>query len=121
MYHFNTMPSGFSPLVKTLSPTSMGNFGAPAAAGVEVRCRRVLTPDAAREALGASPSVRLHEQGPTPRRAGDPDAVHVGRVRFVDPGRPDSGLMLWVVADNLRQGAASNAVAVAESLLGPEA
>jgi aspartate-semialdehyde dehydrogenase len=29
--------------------------------------------------------------------------------------------MLWVVADNLRQGAASNAVAVAESLLGPGA
>ena len=97
-------------------PTAVGH-----GMGVEVRCRRVLTPDAAREALGASPSVRLHEQGPTPRRAGDPDAVHVGRVRFVDPGRPDSGLMLWVVADNLRQGAASNAVAVAESLLGPGA
>jgi aspartate-semialdehyde dehydrogenase len=43
------------------------------------------------------------------------DAVYVGRVR-VDPS-VDFGVNLWVVSDNLRKGAALNAVQVGESLL----
>ncbi|MHC4838628.1 MAG: Asd/ArgC dimerization domain-containing protein [Planctomycetota bacterium] len=84
---------------------------------VELRCRRALDPAAAAAALAAVPAVRLHEEPPSPRRVDDPDLIHVGRLRAVDPARPGSGLMLWVVADNLRQGAASNAVAVAEAVL----
>jgi aspartate-semialdehyde dehydrogenase len=85
---------------------------------VELRCRRGLDPAAAAAALAAVPTVRLHEEAPSPRRVDDPDAIHVGRLRAVDPTRPEAGLMLWLVADNLRQGAASNAVAVAAELLG---
>ena len=85
---------------------------------VEVRCARSLDLKDARLALAAVPSIRLYEVAPTPRRIDDPDAVHVGRLRFVDAARPNAGLLLWVVADNLRQGAAANAVAVAEAALG---
>lgn len=85
---------------------------------LEVRCARSLALEDARQALAAVPSIQLHQRAPTPRRIDDPDAVHVGRLRFVDAERPHAGLLLWVVADNLRQGAASNAVAVAEAALG---
>jgi aspartate-semialdehyde dehydrogenase len=84
---------------------------------VELRCSRALDPAAAAAALAAVPAVQLHEEAPSPRRVDDPDLIHVGRLRAVDPTRPGVGLMLWVVADNLRQGAASNAVAVAEAAL----
>ena len=84
---------------------------------VEVRCRRSLTPEVAREALAAVPSIRLEEAAPTPRHVAGRDTVHVGRLRALDAERPEAGLMLWVVADNLRQGAATNAVATAEALL----
>ncbi len=52
---------------------------------------------------------------PTPREAAGQDEVLVGRVRQ-EEGRPD-GLLFWVVADNLRKGAATNAVQTAEAAL----
>ncbi|MBL1066376.1 aspartate-semialdehyde dehydrogenase [Streptomyces sp. 7-21] len=58
-----------------------------------------------REVLGAFP---------TPRTAGDPNSVHVGRVR-VSPDNP-RGFWLWIVADNVRIGAALNALQIAEAL-----
>ena len=53
---------------------------------------------------------------PTARQATGQDGVFVGRIRE-DLGAPN-GLACWVVADNLRKGAASNAVDIAELLLG---
>jgi aspartate-semialdehyde dehydrogenase len=53
---------------------------------------------------------------PTARQATGRDGVFVGRIRE-DLGAPN-GLACWVVADNLRKGAASNAVDIAELLLG---
>ncbi|MFA0776759.1 MAG: hypothetical protein PVTTEEND_000473 [Candidatus Fervidibacter sp.] len=52
---------------------------------------------------------------PTPWEAAGKNAVFVGRIRN-DPFNPH-GLWLWVVADNLRKGAALNAVQIAETLV----
>ncbi|MFF4186685.1 aspartate-semialdehyde dehydrogenase [Streptomyces sp. NPDC001691] len=70
-------------------------------------------------ALVALPEVVVHDRDvvgafPTPRTAGAADHVHVGRIR-VTPHDP-RGLWLWVVADNLRIGAALNAIQIAEAL-----
>ena len=73
-----------------------------------------LSPEEAREALAAAPHVQLAE-APTPRDAAGRDEVLVGRIRR-DP-TTESGLALWVVNDNLRKGAALNAVQIAETLL----
>jgi aspartate-semialdehyde dehydrogenase len=76
-----------------------------------------LTPVRAREVLERAPSVRVVER-PTPRDAVGGDEVLVGRIREDPVGR---GLMLWGVCDNLRKGAALNAVQVAELLLARQA
>jgi aspartate-semialdehyde dehydrogenase len=72
-----------------------------------------LSPDDAREILSAAPSITLAEL-PTPRDAVGRDDVLVGRIREDTAGR---GLALWVVCDNLRKGAALNAIQIAELLL----
>ena len=57
---------------------------------------------------------------PKPKDAVGQDPVYVGRIRD-DVGNP-GGIQMWVVADNLRKGAALNAVQIAEGvLIGPEA
>ncbi|MBX7147052.1 MAG: aspartate-semialdehyde dehydrogenase [Alphaproteobacteria bacterium] len=73
--------------------------------------------------LAKQPEVTVYEgQGlegyPTPRTINNFDHVHVGRVR-VDPDNPKAG-WLWLVADNLRIGAALNAIQIAEIFLGKE-
>ncbi len=52
---------------------------------------------------------------PTPLEAQDHDEVFVGRVRIDDT--VDSGINMWVVADNIRKGAATNAVQIAERII----
>ena len=73
-----------------------------------------LSPDEARALLERAPHVRPVEL-PTPREAAGRDDVLVGRIRR-DP-TVERGLALWVVNDNLRKGAALNAIQVAEVLL----
>jgi aspartate-semialdehyde dehydrogenase len=68
----------------------------------------------ARELLGAAPGLRL-EDAPTPRAAVGIDDVLVGRIRQ-DP-TVANGIVLFVVGDNLRKGAALNAIQIAELLL----
>jgi aspartate-semialdehyde dehydrogenase len=84
------------------------------AQAVWIETERELSPDEAREALSASPQIRLTDL-PTPGEATGQDEVLVGRIRR-DPtvGR---GIALWIVNDNLRKGAALNAVQIAELLL----
>jgi aspartate-semialdehyde dehydrogenase len=60
----------------------------------------------------------IENQYPMPLFAKDKDEVFVGRVRRDES--IDNGLNIWVVADNLRKGAATNAVQIAEYLLGKE-
>ena len=66
--------------------------------------------------LGKAPGVVVTDV-PNPLQATGRDDVYVGRVR-ADQAAPDGkGLNLFVVGDNLRKGAALNAVQVAEELL----
>jgi aspartate-semialdehyde dehydrogenase len=77
---------------------------------------RPLSPQRALELLASAPGVSLVDV-PTPLAAAGTDPSLVGRVR-VDPTVPDGrGLALFVVGDNLRKGAALNAVQIAEALL----
>jgi aspartate-semialdehyde dehydrogenase len=73
-----------------------------------------LSPDQARSILGRAPHLRL-EDFPTPASAAGQDDILVGRIRQ-DPTEPN-GLALWAVNDNLRKGAALNAVQIAELIL----
>jgi aspartate-semialdehyde dehydrogenase len=73
-----------------------------------------LTADHARTLLGEAPSVRV-EDFPSPGKAKAIDDVLVGRIRR-DP-TVDRGLALFLASDNLRKGAALNAIQIAELLL----
>lgn len=77
--------------------------------------------DEVRKILSASPGVVLvddpaKQQYPMPKDAHERDEVFVGRLRR-DETQPKT-LNMWIVSDNLRKGAATNAVQVAEYLLG---
>jgi aspartate-semialdehyde dehydrogenase len=77
---------------------------------------RPLSVARATELLGGAPGVELSEI-PTPLQAAGSDPSYVGRIRQ-DPGVPDGrGLALFVSNDNLRKGAALNAVQIAELLI----
>lgn len=84
---------------------------------VEFHCP--VSVEAARAALATAPGVVLMDetkgQFPQPIHAEGTDHTYVGRVRQ-DPSNPNA-LCLWLVADNLRKGAASNAVQCAEELV----
>lgn len=71
--------------------------------------------DDARSILKTAPGVVLCDSPPLPLEVEGRDEVFVGRIRK-DPTVPH-GLVMWVVADNLRKGAATNAVQIAEKLL----
>jgi aspartate-semialdehyde dehydrogenase len=74
--------------------------------------------EGARAALAAMPGLAVLTDGrePLPRDAAGRDDVLVGRLRL-DRDRPRT-LHLWIVADNLRKGAATNAVQIAELVVG---
>jgi aspartate-semialdehyde dehydrogenase len=80
---------------------------------VWVETEDALSPNGAREILSAAPSVTVTDL-PTPRDAVGRDEVLVGRIRQDTAG---NGLSLWVVCDNLRKGAALNAIQIAELLM----
>jgi aspartate-semialdehyde dehydrogenase len=84
---------------------------------VWIELERPLAPDRARELLAAAPAVRLVDL-PTPKDAAGVDDVLVGRVRR-DP-TVENGLVLFLCCDNLRKGAALNAIQIAELLLSQE-
>jgi len=87
---------------------------------VNVETREPLDPDRARELLAAAPGVEVVDDPAASRfpmaiEAAGRDDVLVGRIRR-DPGN-ERALDMWIVADNLRKGAATNAVQLAELLL----
>jgi aspartate-semialdehyde dehydrogenase len=86
---------------------------------VNVETRTPLSPARARQLLAEAPGVTVIDDPPAARyplaiEASERDEVLVGRIRR-DPGN-DQALDLWIVADNLRKGAATNAVQIAELL-----
>jgi aspartate-semialdehyde dehydrogenase len=84
------------------------------AEAVWIETENPLSADDARSLLDESPGIRV-EDFPTPRAAVGIDDVLVGRIRR-DP-TVENGLVLFVVCDNLRKGAALNAIQIAEFLL----
>jgi aspartate-semialdehyde dehydrogenase len=87
---------------------------------VNVETREPLSPERARQLLAAAPGVTVVDDPGASRfpmaiAAAGRDDVFVGRIRR-DPGN-ERALDLWVVSDNLRKGAATNAVQIAELLV----
>jgi aspartate-semialdehyde dehydrogenase len=88
---------------------------------VFVELKEMLSAAECRELLGSAPGVIVEDDPkariyPTPAEVAGKDEVYVGRIR---PDLSSSrGLALWVVSDNLRKGAALNAVQIAERALG---
>ncbi|MEM9292808.1 MAG: aspartate-semialdehyde dehydrogenase [Acidobacteriota bacterium] len=93
---------------------------------VWVETEKEASPQAVRELLATAPGVAVVDDPsaalasgryPTARAADGRDPVYVGRIRRDTSRSDDHGLALWVVADNIRKGAALNAVQVAEGLV----
>ena len=86
---------------------------------INVELERPLKPNEARAALAAMPGVIVYDDPgkklyPMPLDATGKDEVYIGRIR--EDESITNGLNLWVVSDNLRKGAALNAVQIAEHL-----
>ncbi|MFO0706235.1 MAG: aspartate-semialdehyde dehydrogenase [Nitrospira sp.] len=87
---------------------------------INVELAKPLSPNDARAALAAMPGVIVYDDPkkklyPMPLDATGKDEVYVGRIR--EDVSVTNGLNLWVVSDNLRKGAALNAVQIAECLV----
>jgi aspartate-semialdehyde dehydrogenase len=87
---------------------------------VNVETERKLTADEARRILANAPGVVVVDDPatrayPMPALAAGTDAVFVGRIR--EDNSLEHGLNLWIVSDNVRKGAALNAVQIAERLV----
>jgi len=87
---------------------------------VHVEFSQPMSPDEARHIFAQAPGIKLLDDTaislyPQPWSAAGTDEVFVGRIRR-DVSHP-KGLVLWVVADNLRKGAALNAVQIAEQVI----
>jgi len=87
---------------------------------VNIEFENPISVDEARNILRSAPGcvvIDKHEPGGyvTPHEAAGEDATYISRIR-TDP-TVDSGLVLWVVSDNLRKGAALNAIQIAEVLI----
>jgi aspartate-semialdehyde dehydrogenase len=87
------------------------------AEAIHLELEHAMSPDEAREILRTAPGIVVVDDPrqsayPMPLSVAGEDAVYVGRVRE-DPSHP-RGLALWVVGDNLRKGAALNAIQVFE-------
>jgi aspartate-semialdehyde dehydrogenase len=84
---------------------------------VNLQTRDPLSPEEATELLAQAPGVAL-DLLPTPLKAAGRDEVFVGRIRR-DESHPRA-LSMWIVSDNLRKGAATNAIQIAELLVADE-
>ncbi|WP_421726012.1 aspartate-semialdehyde dehydrogenase [Bauldia sp.] len=87
---------------------------------VTLEFAKPIIPEEARDLLREAPGVLVvdkHEDGGyvTPYEAVGEDATYVSRIR--EDATVENGLALWVVSDNLRKGAATNAVQIAELLV----
>jgi aspartate-semialdehyde dehydrogenase len=87
---------------------------------VHVEFTRSMSPDEAERILAEAPGVKILDDPaislyPQPWAAAGTDEVFVGRIRR--DASHVNGLVMWIVADNLRKGAALNAVQIAEEMI----
>lgn len=108
-----------TPMITARVPVVLGHSEA-----VYVETEKPISPDKARELWASFPGIKVVDDihsgdpaaaWPTPLMAAGNDLTYIGRVR-ADISRP-GGLVFWVVSDNLRKGAASNAVQIAEKMV----
>jgi len=88
---------------------------------VWIETEKPLSPERARELLSNAPGVVVMDDPangvyPTPLVASDHDEVYVGRIRK-DISCPGNGLTFWLSGDQIRKGAATNAIQIAELLI----
>lgn len=94
---------------------------------ITLEFERDITVEEAREALAAAPGVKLvddltaenvHDRWPMPLDTSDQDLIYVGRVRQdISNPRPEHGITFWCCGDQIRKGAATNAVQIAKLLV----
>jgi aspartate-semialdehyde dehydrogenase len=87
---------------------------------INVEFTEPISPDTARRILAGAPGIKILDEPtvslyPQPISAAGTDEVFVGRIR--QDFSTTNGLVMWVVADNIRKGAALNAVQIAESMI----
>ena len=87
---------------------------------VNLDLKNPMTPAEARELLAGSPGIIVQDDPsrdiyPMPRFTSEKDEVYVGRIRR--DISTDNGLAMWVVSDQIRKGAATNCIQIAELLL----
>ena len=87
---------------------------------VHAEFEKAMTADYAREVLREAPGVVVQDDPsinlyPTPRSAAGKDPVYVGRIRE-DMSNPN-GIAMWISSDNIRKGAALNAIQIAEEMI----
>jgi len=87
---------------------------------VSIETEKHITPDEVRKLLGAAPGVKVVDEPekkryPMPIDAEGRDDTFVGRIRQDESVK--NGISMWVVSDNIRKGAALNAVQIAEELI----
>jgi aspartate-semialdehyde dehydrogenase len=87
---------------------------------VNIEFENPITSDEAREILRRAPGcLVIDKQEPggyaTPYEAAGEDATYISRIR--EDATVENGLVLWCVSDNLRKGAALNAIQIAEVLI----
>ena len=87
---------------------------------LNIETEKKLTPNEARAILSAAPGIVVYDAPekniyPLPVYAAGRDETYVGRIR--EDESIDNGLNMWIVSDNLRKGAALNAVQIAERLI----
>jgi aspartate-semialdehyde dehydrogenase len=108
-----------TPVVTARVPVVFGHSEA-----VYVETEKPITPDQARELWARFPGVEVLDDirgndvakaYPTPLACAKSDLTYIGRIRQDVTNK--NGLVFWVVSDNLRKGAASNAVQIAEKLI----
>ena len=89
-----------------------------------VETEKKITVEQARELFAAAPGIKLVDdldagKYPMPADCDGDDAVFIGRIR--EDLSSENGLAFWCVSDNLRKGAATNAVQIAELLIKTQA
>ena len=108
------------PTVKVVATTVRVPVFSAHSEAVHVDFTDPISPPEARRLLAQAPGVIVEDDTsrslyPTPREKAGRDEVFVGRIRTNEVF--DNGLSMWVVADNVRKGAATNAVQIAELLV----
>ena len=87
---------------------------------LNIETEKKITADEVRAVLSAAPGIVIYDAPaknvyPLPVEVADKDETYVGRIR--EDESTENGINMWIVADNLRKGAALNAVQIAEKLI----